>query len=419
MVHDGHVEQGEIDMTNVRKEPDSLGRLGASMERLHYCVGSLGMAVMLGCHGDATSSPAHVTPEVEVVEVVQEDVPVYGEWIGTTEGLVNAQIRAQVQGYLLRRTYLEGNFVKKGDLLFEIDARSSQAAVDQARGNVAKAKAQMVKADLDVKRDTPLAKTGGVSQKELDDSIQAYDGAKASVLSAKAALESAEINLGFTKITAPIDGVVGVSKAQIGDLVGPNDELTSMSTLDPIRVYFPISEQEYLRVADRIQHAYQTKMEEQEARLELILADGSHYPHKGKYFLADRQVDATTGTIRIAGLFPNPGNILRPGQYAKVRTATRTVQGALLVPQRAVTELQGAYQVAVVKPDNTVEIRPVKVGERVGGLWMIEQGVAKGEHVVIAGLQKVKSGMTVKARLAAPEPDEKKPQAASSASSSS
>jgi membrane fusion protein (multidrug efflux system) len=368
-------------------------------------LGFLGIACLLGCHDDATSSPARVVPEVEVVEVVQQDVPVYGEWIGTTEGMVNAQIRAQVTGYLLRRTYVEGDFVKQGDLLFEIDARRFQAAVDQAKGDLARAKAQLVKTELDVKRDIPLAKTGGVSQKELDDSIQAYEGAKAQVLSAKAALESAEINLGFTKITAPIDGVVGVARAQIGDLVGPSDELTSMSTLDPIRVYFPISEQRYLQVADRIQHNYQTKFQDREARLELILADGSHYPHKGKYFLADRQVDVQTGTIRIAGLFPNPKNVLRPGLYAKVRTPTTTVQGALLVPQRAVTELQGTYRVAVVKPDTTVEIRRVKVGERVGGLWIIEDGVAKGDQVVTAGLQKVKGGMIVKPMLTHPEPN--------------
>lgn len=191
-----------------------------------------------------------------------------------------------------------------------------------------------------------------------------------------------------------------------------------MSTVDPIRVYFPISEQRYLSVVDRIQHNYQTKFQDREARLELILADGSHFPHKGKYFLADRQVDETTGTIRIAGLFPNPGNVLRPGQYAKVRTVTTTVQGALLVPQRAVIELQGSYHIAVVKPDNTVDVRSVKVGDRIGSLWMIEQGVARGEQIVTVGLQKVKSGMTVKPKLTQPDPDEKKPETAAAASPS-
>jgi membrane fusion protein (multidrug efflux system) len=331
---------------------------------------------------------------------------VYREWIGTTEGMVNAQIRAQVTGFLLRRTYTEGDFVKQGDLLFEIDPRRFLAAVDQARGDLAKAKAHMVKAELDVKRDRPLAKAGGVSQKELDDSLQAYEAAKAAVLSARAALESAEINLDFTRITAPIDGVIGVARGQIGNLVGPNDELTAMSTLDPIRVYIPISEQEYLQFADRIQHAYDLKFTDPDSpNLELILADGSRYAHTGKFFLADRQVDVSTGTIRVAGLFPNPGNRLRPGQYAKVRTAVRTVQGALLVPQRAVMELQGTSQVAVVKPDGTVELRPVKVGDRIGSLWIVEQGIGKDERVVTVGLQKVKAGLTVKATLTQPEPN--------------
>lgn len=368
-------------------------------------LGLLALTLMGGCRGEAGSMSA-VAPEVEVVEVVQRDVPVYREWIGTTEGMVNAQIRAQVTGYLLRRTYREGDFVKQGDPLFEIDSRRFLAAVNQARGDLAKTQAHMVKTELDVKRDRPLAKTGGVSQKELDDSIQAYEEAKASVLSARAGLESAEISLGFTRITAPIDGVVGVAKAQIGNLVGPNDELTSMSTLDPIRVYIPISEQEYLQFADRIQHAYDIKFTDPDSPdLELILADGSRYPHTGKFFLADRQVDVSTGTIRVAGLFPNPGNRLRPGQYARVRTVVRTVTGALLVPQRAVMELQGTSQVAVVKPDGSVDIRPVKVGDRIGTLWIVEQGIGKDAHVVTAGAQKVKSGMRVKAKLTQSEPN--------------
>ena len=369
-------------------------------------LGLLALTLMVGCRGEAGSTPAPVAPEVEVAQVVQRDVPVYREWIGTTEGMVNAQIRAQVTGYLLRRTYTEGDFVKQGDPLFEIDSRRFLAAVTQARGDLAKAKAHMVKTELDVKRDRPLAKTGGVSQKELDDSIQAHEEAKASVLSASAGVESAEINLGFTRITAPIDGVVGVAKAQIGNLVGPNDELTSMSTLDPIRVYVPISEQEYLQFADRIQHAYDIKFPDPDSpNLELILADGTRYPHTGRFFLADRQVDVSTGTIRVAGLFPNPGNRLRPGQYAKLRTAVRTAQGALLVPQRAVMELQGTSQVAVVKPDGAVELRSVKVGDRIGSLWIVEQGLGKDERVVTVGLQKIKAGLVVKAKLTQPEPN--------------
>jgi membrane fusion protein (multidrug efflux system) len=335
-----------------------------------------------------------MTPEVKVVEVVQKDVPVYSEWVGSTDGMDNAVIKAQVNGYLMNRNYQEGAFVKKGQVLFEIDPRKFRAALDQARGDWEKARAHLAKTELDVKRDTPLAQGGAISQKELDDSIQANRAAKASVASAKAAVEQAELNLSFASIIAPIDGVVGIAKAQIGDLVGPGDELASMSTLDPIRVYISLSEQEYLRYAEKVRQAYQDRVD-RPANLELLLADGNVYPQKGNFFLADRQVDMKTGTIRIAARFPNPDNMLRPGQFARIRAVTQTKQAALLVPQRSVTELQGGYQVAVVTADNKVEIRPVKVGERTGNLWVITEGLKAGDRVVAEGLQKLKAGMTV------------------------
>ncbi len=353
------------------------------------------MATSIGCKQEASSTSSQSAPEVVVAEVVQKDVPIYSEWVGTTEGLVNAKIRAQVSGYLVKRPYTEGSFVKKGELLFELDPSKFKAALDQAQGDLARAQALFLKTKLDVERDTPLAKQGAISRKELDDSVQAYAAAKGSVASAQAAVEQAKFNLGWTRITAPIDGVIGIATAQIGDLIDANTELTSMSTLDPLRVYFPVSEQEYLRAAEKIQQAYSMPAEDQKARLVLILSDGSIYPHQGKYFLADRQVDVKTGTIRIAAIFPNPGNRLRPGQYARIRAVTKTHEGALLVPQRAVSELQGNYQVAVVKPDSTVELRPVQVGERIGSMWIISRGLQPGERVVVEGLQKLKAGMAV------------------------
>lgn len=349
----------------------------------------------VGCKQEASSTSSQPAPEVAVVEVIQKDVPIYSEWVGTTEGLVNAKIRAQVSGYLVKQHYTEGSFVKKGALLFELDPSKFKAALDQAQGDLARAQALFLKTKLDVARDTPLAKQGAISQKELDDSVQAYAAAKGSVAAAQAAVEQAKLNLSWTRITAPIDGVIGIAKAQIGDLIDANTELTSMSTLDPIRVYFPISEQEYLGAAEKLQQAYSTPDEDKKARLILILSDGSTYPHQGKFFLADRQVDVKTGTIRVAALFPNPGNLLRPGQYARIRAVTKTHEGALLVPQRAVSEMQGNYQVVVVKTDNIAELRPVQVGERVGSLWIISRGLQPGERVVVEGLQKLKAGMAV------------------------
>jgi len=343
-------------------------------------------------------------PEVEVVSVEQKDVPIWKEWIGTLDGLVNAQIKPQVIGYLLRQTYTDGAFVKKGQLLFEIDPRTFQAALDQAKGQLAnavgqlaQAQANQVKAQNDVNRYTPLAKEQAIAQQDLDTAIQVneaakaqVEGAKAQVEAAKAQVASAQLNVGFTKVVSLIDGIAGIAQAQIGDLVTQSTLLTTVSTVDPIKIYFPVSEREYLD--------YVKEHPDEEKRhldLQMILANGSVYPHSGRTTLVDRQVDVKTGTLRVQGVFPNPGNVLRPGEYARIRTIIATRRGALLVPQKAVSELQGNYQVAVVGSDNKVQIRPVKVGERAGPDWIIEQGLKPGERVVVEGVQKVRGGMAV------------------------
>jgi membrane fusion protein, multidrug efflux system len=357
---------------------------------------------LIGCQKSqqSTTSP----PDVEVVEVLQKDVPIWKEWIGTLDGLWNAQIRPQVTGYLLRQTYKDGAFVKKDQLLFEIDPRTFQAAVDQykgqlanAEGLLASAQANQVKTQNDVNRYAPLAKEQAIPQQDLDTAIQVNLGAKAQVDAAKAQIEaakgqlaSAQLNLGFTRVLSLIDGVAGIAQGQIGDLVTPSTLLTTVSTVDPIKIYFPVSEREYLDYVK--EHPDEDK---RHLRLQLILANGLVYPHEGQTTLVDRQVDVKTGTLRVQGLFPNPGNVLRPGQYARVRTIIATRRGALLVPQKAVSELQGNYQVAVVGSDNKVQIRPVKVGEQVGTEWIIEQGLKPGERVVAEGVQKVRGGMTV------------------------
>ena len=353
---------------------------------------------LVHCKGETASAPPPPLVQVEVADVIQKDVPIQMEWVGTTDGSNNALIRAQVSGYLMKRPYTEGSFVKKGDLLFELDRSKFQTVLDQALGDQAKAQAQFTKSKQDVDRDTPLAKEGAISQKELDDSIQQHAGAKGALATAKAAVEQAKLNLSWTRIAAPIDGVVGISKAQIGDLIDVNTELTSISTLDPIRVYFPVSEQEYFDAAEKIQQGYKDKQEGKEyslAPLELVLGGEKVYPHKGHFHLVDRQVDTKTGTIRVAALFPNPNNLLRPGQFARVRAVTKMKEKAILIPQRAVTEMQGSYQAAVITPENKVDIRPIKVGQRSGSLWIIDQGLKPGERVVVEGLQKVKAGMTV------------------------
>jgi membrane fusion protein (multidrug efflux system) len=343
--------------------------------------------------------PAPPPPEVAVAAVTQKDVPVVSEWIGTLDGSVNADIRPKVDGYLLRRFYKEGQFVHAGDRLFEIDPRQFRAASAQAQGALGQAEAQLAKAEKDVERFTPLVSERAVSRQELDNALAAERNARAGVAAAQAAVQQAGLSLAWTSVASPIDGIAGLARAQVGDLVSPQTVMTTVSTVDPIRVTYGISEQEYLRFAAGINRPdYATTR--QGPTLELVLADGSVYPHPGQGLLADREIDAKTGTMTMRGFFPNPGNILRPGQYARVRAALRTKTGALLVPQRAVMELQGGYRVGVVGADGKVEIRTVQPAEHAGELWVIDQGVKVGETVIVAGLQYVKPGMTVKARPA-------------------
>jgi RND family efflux transporter MFP subunit len=357
-----------------------------------------------------SASAAVPVPEVEVLRVQQQDVPIVHEWIGTFDGLVNADVRAQVTGYLLKQGYREGAFVKKGQLLFQIDPRPFQAALDQAEGQLAQAKAQLANAEavqgrteLDVKRYTPLAREQAVPQQDLDNAVQNNLAAKASVETGKAqiktslaAVETARINLGFTRLVAPIDGIAGQAQLQVGALVGPGSgAVTSVSTVDPIKVYFTVGEPQYLAFRKRFPTEASTGANEKTLRIELVLADGSTYPHLGSFDFADRQVDVSTGAIRIAALFPNTNNILRPGGYARVRVVIDTQHDALLVPQRAVSELQGSYQVAVVDSDNKIGIRPVTVGVQTDSRWVISDGLKPGDLVVVEGTQKVRPGMHV------------------------
>src|SRR5882762_10383320 len=430
---------------------------------------AIGMIIAVVVVAVRSDKPAQAAPralEVEVIRVEQKDVPVYSEWIGTTEGIVNADIKAEVSGYLLKQDYKEGSFVKKGQLLFEIDPRPFQAALDQANGQVAQfrgqleqatsqvtqaeaqvaqansqllqsqaqlaqAQANQIKTQLDVNKYAPLAEQKAVTQQDYDNAIQvnvvakaqveaakagvetarsqlraanaqigtakaAIATAKGQIENAKAAVRTAQLNLAFTRIISPIDGIAGIAQAQVGNLISTTSSpLTTVSTVDPIKVYFTLNEQEYLRyikanLIDAKQGASVAQLE-----LELILSDGSSYPQKGSFFFADRQVDPKTGAIRTAGIFPNPGNLLRPGQYGRVRAITATKEEALLVPQRAVTELQGSYQVAVVDADNKIEIRTVKVGDRSGAIWIVEEGLKPGETVVAEGTQKVRPGVVV------------------------
>jgi RND family efflux transporter MFP subunit len=358
-------------------------------------------AAFLGCQSQK-AAPAPPPVAVEVVSVVQEDVPIYSEWVATLDGYVNAQIQPQVSGYLIKQNYKEGSFVRKSQVLFEIDPRPFQAVLDQAKAQLAQAEAQLGKTQLDVDRDTPLAKERAIAQSQLDNDIQANLAAKASVKAAEAQVEQAQLNLDFTHVTSLVDGIAGIAQVQIGNLVNQTAALTSVSQVDPIKAYFPISEQEYMHYAARINAHNQQEVPSDAPPFDLILADGTVYPHKGTLLLTDRQVDVTTGSIRVVCAFPNPNNILRPGQFGRVRAAGETRSGALLVPQRAVTELQGTYQVAVVGGDNKVALMPVKVGERIGTMWIIESGVHPGELVVVEGLQKVRDGSPVKIKQSSP-----------------
>jgi membrane fusion protein (multidrug efflux system) len=366
---------------------------------LHFSVCILTCMTIIFLSACGKSKPALPPPPVvEVVDVIQKDVPIIHEWVGTADGLVNATIRAQVTGYLIRQDYTEGDMVKKGAVLFEIDPRPFQAALDQVKGNLAQLEATYENTEANLARVQPLAAQNALSKKDLDDATAAARSAKAAVVAARAAVEKARLDLGFTKITSPIDGMAGLAKAQVGDLVGPTvqgGELTTVSTINPIKVYYTINEQAYINFMRRFSSEAAGLEEARKLEIKLTLGDGSLYTHKGTFYAIDRQVDVRTGTLRVAALFPNPVNLLRPGQFVRVHVLIGTKRGALLIPQRAVTELQGSYQVAVVTPGNTVEIRPVKPGERYDTLWEIDEGLKRNERVVAEGVQKVKQGMPV------------------------
>jgi len=370
----------------------------ASASRQVFTVLLLGCSLLFlgGCSGGKAAS-APPPPVVEVATVVQQDTPIYSEWVAILDGYVNAQIQPHVSGYIIRQNYKEGSVVRKGDVLFQIDPRPFKAALDQAKGQLAQAEAQLGKASLDVQRDTPLAQARAIAQSQLDTEIQAKLGAQALVQAAKANVEQAQLNLEWTQVTSLINGIAGIAQVQIGNLVGPSSVLTSVSQVDPIKTYFTVSEQEFTDFHRRF--PTQESVEEQRRRipLQLLLADGTAYERTGTIYFADREINPATGAIRIAGVFPNPNNLLRPGGYGRVRASVKTQNGALLVPQRAVIELQGSFQVAVVGSDDKVSIRPVTVGERVGKLWIVTDGLKAGERVIVEGVMKVRDGAPVKA----------------------
>jgi len=364
--------------------------------------GRLAVLLAVSFVGGCSKPPAAPPPpvDVEVVAVTPRDVPIRREWVATLAGFVDAQIRAQVSGYLLKQDYKEGSEVGAGDLLFEIDARPLEAQLAQAESQVAQAAAQRDKAALDVKRYTPLARSQAISQEELDNAIQARLAAEAQVKAAQAALETARLNLSFTRIVSPVHGIAGLIQTQVGDLVGPSTgALTTVSVVDPMKVYFPIDEKVYL---DFAREHPSSKGFPADVRLELILSDGTEYPQAGRFYALDRQIDAGTGTLQVAAVFPNPANLLRPGQYGRVRAVVRTVKGALVVPMQALNELQGTYQAALVGPDGRVKLRTVKLGEQVGQEVIVESGLQAGDRIIVQGLQKVRDGAIVNAHLAAP-----------------
>jgi membrane fusion protein (multidrug efflux system) len=356
---------------------------------------AMSLVAVVSC-SSGKAAPAAPPAVVEVAEVVQRDTPIYSEWVAILDGNVNAQIQPHVSGYIVRQTYKEGSIVKEGDVLFEIDPRPFQAALDQAKAQLAQAEAQLGKATLDVERDTPLANERAIAQSQLDTEIQAKLAAQAVVQAAKANVDQAQLNIEWTKVTSLVSGIAGIAQVQIGNLVGPSSVLTSVSQSDPIRAYFNVSEQVFMDFHRRF--PTEASVEEQRKRipLQLILGDGSIYERTGAIYFADREVNPATGAIRIAGVFANPNNLLRPGFYGRVRASVRTQNGALLVPQKAVMELQGSQQVAVVTSEDKVSMRPVTVGDTVGNLWIVTDGLKPGERVVVEGLQKVRDGAPVK-----------------------
>ena len=352
--------------------------------------------LIAACRKTATTAPP--PPGVQVTDVVHKDVPIYQEWTGSLDGFVNAEIHPQVQGYIVKQVYKEGSYVQAGDVLFEIDARQFRALSVQSKGNLDKSVAALDKARLDVARDRQLLASSAIPQQQLQNDLAALREAEASTISARGSLAGAQLNQGWTRVTSPIAGVAGIAKAQVGQLVTTQTVMTTVSQVDPIKANFNISEREYLRYAERKSSVGPEQVPERE--LELILDDGSVYAHSGTVIVIDRQINPTTGTMAIQGSFPNPGNILRPGQYAKVRAVVETRKGALLVPQRALSEIQGTYQVGVVGADSKVDIRPVQPGPQVGAFSIIEKGLGAGDKVIVSDLTRLRPGMPVRATAA-------------------
>jgi membrane fusion protein, multidrug efflux system len=359
------------------------------------------LVALWGCEKKTAQTETAPPPEVLVTQVVKADVPVVSEWIGTLEGSENAEIRARVTGYLQKKQYQEGDYVHEGDPLFEIDPRPFQAALDEAQSQLDQAQAVQLATEADFQRSQDLYNKKVISDQEFENKRQLNRANVAKVEALKAALETAKLNLDFTKITAPVDGIAGIAKAQIGDLVGPGGStpvLTTVSKIDPIRLYFPLSEKEYKMNAAEIRQRMLKPLSERSDRVEMVFADGTVNPQKGKFAFVDRQVDPTTGTIMVAAVFPNPDHTLRPGQFAKARAVIETIHGALLVPERALVELQGSYQIGVIGQDNKAEIRPIKTGPRFKGKVVVTEGLKEGEKVIVEGVQKVRPGMVVTAK---------------------
>jgi membrane fusion protein, multidrug efflux system len=379
------------------------------MKRKRFFLSAVALAMVLAAcsQKSAQNSPQQAPAEVLVTKVNTSDVPIHHEWVATLDGSVNVNIQARVQGYLVKQAYNEGTPVKKGDLLFEIDARPFQAVLAPAKAALSSAQATAVNAALDEKRQNQLIKSSATSEATRDSAVQASAAAKAAVEAAEAAVEQAQLNLDFCHVTAPIDGIAGIAKPGIGDLVGPNGTaLTTISTVDPIQVSFQLSERDYLFVAQRINENIKNQVAATPTAptLELILANGTVYPLKGKYSKINRQVDSKTGTIEIGTLFPNPDNILRPGQFARIRALTSVRHGAILVPARAIYEMQGMFLAAIVDAQGKAQIRPVTATEQIGSQWIVEKGLQDGDTLVVDGFLKVKSGAPVNAKPWTPAP---------------
>src|SRR6266478_8785932 len=356
------------------------------------------LLLLAACH--KTAAPPQPPPTVEVAEVLQVDIQIRRQWVATLDGFVNADIRPQVEGYVRKQAYRDGAYVQRGDVLFLIDPRNYKAALDNAKSTLAHNVAALEKARLDVKRDRELIAGQFIPQQQLDNDIAAEREAEANVGSARAALAQAELNHGWTQVTSPLSGIAGIAQKQVGSLVSTSTVMTTVSQVDPIKAQFNVSETEYLHAAGG--NHWAEPVRGGEPTLELILDDGSVYTHRGTVVVTNRQVNVQTGTIALQGSFPNPGNLLRPGQYAKARAAVDTRKDALLVPQRAINELQGAYLVGVVAADGKVDVRTVRAGEWVGDLWVIEDGLHPGEKVIVEGFARVRPGMSVRA-MPAPE----------------